>query len=48
MRVIYDFMARNNRELTIMKGEVVEVRNRNKKRSQKQIEKIVLPLSKRV
>ncbi|KAL7397971.1 hypothetical protein ABVT39_002431 [Epinephelus coioides] len=30
MRVIYDFMARNNRELSIMKGEVVQVVNKSK------------------
>ncbi|XP_077401437.1 epidermal growth factor receptor kinase substrate 8-like protein 3b isoform X2 [Vanacampus margaritifer] len=30
MRVIYDFMARNSRELTVMKGEVVEVVQRSK------------------
>ncbi|KAM3872387.1 epidermal growth factor receptor kinase substrate 8-like protein 3 [Diretmus argenteus] len=30
MRVIYDFMARNSQELSIMKGEVVEVVNKTK------------------
>ncbi|XP_044068826.1 epidermal growth factor receptor kinase substrate 8-like protein 3b [Siniperca chuatsi] len=30
MRVIYDFMARNNRELSIMKGDVVEVVQKSK------------------
>ncbi|XP_067383220.1 epidermal growth factor receptor kinase substrate 8-like protein 3b isoform X2 [Channa argus] len=30
MRVIYDFMARNNRELSIMKGEVVQVIQKSK------------------
>ncbi|CAK6951323.1 epidermal growth factor receptor kinase substrate 8-like protein 3b [Scomber scombrus] len=30
MRVIYDFMARNNQELSLMKGEVVEVINKTK------------------
>lgn len=30
MRVIYDFMARNNRELSLMKGDVVEVVQKSK------------------
>ncbi|XP_073326082.1 epidermal growth factor receptor kinase substrate 8-like protein 3b [Pagrus major] len=30
MRVMYDFMARNNRELSIMKGEVVQVIQKSK------------------
>ncbi|KAJ0064277.1 hypothetical protein NL108_001617, partial [Boleophthalmus pectinirostris] len=30
MRAIYDFMARNNRELSLMKGDVVEVVQKNK------------------
>ncbi|XP_041655954.1 epidermal growth factor receptor kinase substrate 8-like protein 3b isoform X2 [Cheilinus undulatus] len=30
MRVIYDFMARNNRELSLMKGEVVQVVQKSK------------------
>ncbi|KAM3872379.1 epidermal growth factor receptor kinase substrate 8-like protein 3 [Diretmus argenteus] len=30
MRVIYDFMARNSQELSIMKGEMVEVVNKTK------------------
>lgn len=30
MRAIYDFMARNNRELSIMKGDVVQVIQKNK------------------
>ncbi|XP_069545276.1 epidermal growth factor receptor kinase substrate 8-like protein 3b [Brachyistius frenatus] len=30
MRVIYDFLARNNRELSIMKGEVVQVIQKSK------------------
>lgn len=34
MRVIYDFMARNSRELSIMKGDVVQVRYKTEKMSQ--------------
>lgn len=34
MKAIYDFMARNNRELSIMKGDVVQVRFKTEEMSQ--------------